>query len=79
MDLFTYFQYAAVTAIIALMVIIISLAIKAWFDEQTFTSNLLLSRQFAKMDSDRMLETMPPPPMSFDQHVASTPGMHNLN
>jgi hypothetical protein len=78
MDLSTYFQYAVVTAIIALMVIIISLAIKAWFDESTFTSNLLLARQFAKMDQEKMLETLYAP-MSFDEHVQSTPGMHNLN
>jgi hypothetical protein len=78
MDLFTYFQYAAVTAIIALMVIIIALAIKSWFDETTFTSNLLLTRQFTQMDQERMLETLNAP-MNFDEHVRSTPGMHNLN
>lgn len=79
MDLITYTIYASVTAIIALMVIIIALSVKAYFDEQTFTSNLLLQRRFAKADLDRMLETMPPPPMSFDAHVESTPGMTNLN
>jgi hypothetical protein len=78
MDLFTYFQYAALTAIIALMVIIISLAIKAWFDETTFTSNFMLARQFTQMDQEKMLETLNAP-MSFDEHVRSTPGMHNLN
>jgi hypothetical protein len=78
MDLFTYFQYAAVTAIIALIVIIISLAIKAWFDETTFTSNLLLERQFAQMDQEKMLDAFNAP-MSFDEHVRSAPGMHNLN
>ena len=77
MDLFTYFQYAAVTAIIALMVIIIALAIKSWFDEQTFTSNLLLTRQFNQMDQRKMLDDLSGS-MSFDQHVETTPGMKNL-
>lgn len=78
MTLFVYFLYASVTAIIALMVIIIALAIKSWFDETTFTSNFLLARQFTQMDQKKMLETLNAP-MSFDEHVRSTPGMHNLN
>jgi hypothetical protein len=77
MDLNTYFIYACVTALIALMVIIISLAIKSWFDEQTFTSNLLLARQFNKMDQDQMMKNLSS--LDWDMHVESTPGMTNLN
>jgi hypothetical protein len=74
MDLNTYVMYASATAIIALIVIVIALSIKSWFDESTFTSNLLLTRQFEQMDRERFMSSTP---MSFDRHVATTPGMHD--
>lgn len=77
MDLNTYFQYALVTGLVAFGVIVLSLAVKSWFDESTFTSNLLLTRQFAKMDYDQLMNGEP---LTFDEHVESTPGMtHRWN
>jgi hypothetical protein len=71
MTLSLYAQYAAVTAIFALMVVIISLSVKSWFDERTFTSNLWLIRQFNQLDYDRLTGAL----NDFDEHVTSTPGM----
>lgn len=73
MDLFTYFQYAAVTSILALIVIVLALSIKSCFDEWTFTANLLLTRQFAQMDREREMSRTE---LDFDSHVETTPGMH---
>lgn len=78
MDLITYTIYASVTAIIALMVIIIALSVKAWFDEQTFTSNFMLARHAMQQDQERMLKNMSST-LDWDMHVESTPGMTNLN
>lgn len=78
MDLFTYFMYAAVTAIITLIVIIIALSVKAWFDQTVFTENFLLQREATRQDHERLMNSLRDP-MGFDEHVASTPGMQNLN
>lgn len=76
MDLYTYSQYAIVTGFVALIVIVIALSIKSWFDARTFVENLMLKRQFDQMDYELMIERAA---KTFDEHVRSTPGMHTLN
>lgn len=77
MDLYSYFQYAVVTAIIALIVIVLALFIWSSLTEMVFTSNFLLARQFAKMDQEQAREKMSS--LDWDMHVESTPGMQNLS
>jgi hypothetical protein len=78
MTLYLFTQYAAITAIFLVAVVTISLSIKSYFDERTFTANLWLSNEITKMNLEKMHGT---PEDSFDKHVETTPGMrlHTLN
>jgi len=77
MDLHKYLQYAAVTSPIVLAIIFASLTFKSWLDQWSFRRNtayaaamqsVMLQNMFGDDDKD-----------DFDEHVASTPGMHTLS
>lgn len=77
MDLNTYFQYALLTAIVALIVITLALLIWSQLMQMVFTSNFYLARQFAQMDQEQALESMRS--LDWDMHLESTPGMKDFS
>ena len=80
MTLSLFTQYAAVVAIFALGVAIITLSAKSWFDQVTFTKNFLFQTDYQKVVLESYAARLED---DFDSHVASTPGMRpfmqNLN
>lgn len=75
MNLHTYLQYAAVTSPIILAIIFTSLIFKSWCDRLTFQRNTA----FAAAMQQVVLKELFDDEDDFDDHVAGTPGMHNLN
>jgi ABC-type multidrug transport system fused ATPase/permease subunit len=72
MTLFLFTQYALIVALIALIVIILSLLVKSAIDHTVFQENMLFATQ---MQQDTLKQMFNAPESDFDEHVTSTPGM----
>lgn len=77
MDLQRYITYVAVTSTALLVLSFIILTFKAWMDRRTFRSNTIYAVAMQKASITELFSE--DKTESFNDHVASTPGIKDLN
>lgn len=68
-----YAQYAAYTALLLIMIVAVSLALKSYFDEIRFQANYIWTKAMTPKIEAAHAET------DFNRHVETTPGMKNAH